>query len=106
MLRGARCSPPPIWSTRRRSRRKKRSGPVVLFARNQLCVLARPGVRGRQRDSLLDRMLDAGVKLGTSTPLNDPAGDYAWEVFHKADALKPGAFAALEKKGHQTGRWR
>ena len=40
-----------------------------------------------------------GVKrLGTSTPRADPSGDYAWEVFRKADRLRPGAFAALEKK--------
>ncbi|MET0924550.1 MAG: substrate-binding domain-containing protein, partial [Xanthobacteraceae bacterium] len=37
----------------------------------------------------------------TSTPRADPAGDYAWEVFRKADRLKPGAFAALEKKALQ-----
>ena len=46
-------------------------------------------------------MLDPGVKLGTSTPKADPSGDYAWEVFRKADKLKPGAFATLEKKALQ-----
>jgi molybdate transport system substrate-binding protein len=78
----------------------KRSGPVVLFARNQLCALARPGLEVEPA-TVLDRMLDTRVKLGTSTPRNDPAGDYAWGIFHKADALKPGAFAALEKKALQ-----
>ena len=77
--------------------KEKRSGPVVLFARNQLCMLAKSGFKV-DTETVLDRMLDVNVKLGTSTPLNDPAGDYAWEVFHKADALKPGAFAALDKK--------
>ena len=43
-------------------------------------------------------MLDPKIKLGTSTPRNDPAGDYAWEVFHKADALEPGSFVTLEQK--------
>ena len=75
----------------------RRSGPVVLFARNRLCALARPGLEVEPA-SVLDRMLDPKVKLGTSTPLNDPAGDYAWEMFHKAEALKPGTFASLEKK--------
>jgi len=51
--------------------------------------------------TLLDRMLDANVKLGTSTPLADPSGDYAWEVFRKADALRPGTFSKLEKKALQ-----
>jgi molybdate transport system substrate-binding protein len=75
----------------------KRSGPVVLFARNRLCALARPGLEVDPA-RVLERMLDPKVKLGTSTPRNDPAGDYAWEVFHKAEALKRGAFAALEQK--------
>jgi molybdenum ABC transporter molybdate-binding protein len=74
-----------------------KSGPVVLFARNRLCALARPGV-ALETATLLDHMLDQNVKLGTSTPRADPSGDYAWEVFHKADRLRPGAFATLERK--------
>ena len=69
---------------------EKRSGPVVLFARNRLCALARPGLEVTPA-SLLDRMLDPQMKLGTSTPKADPSGDYAWEVFRKAEKLKPGA---------------
>ena len=79
---------------------EKRSGPVVLFARNRLCALARPGLEVTPA-SLLDRMLDSSVKLGTSTPKADPSGDYAWEVFRKAEKLKPGASATLEKKALQ-----
>jgi molybdate transport system substrate-binding protein len=75
----------------------RKSGPVVLFARNRLCALARPGVV-IDTATLLDRMLDPTVKLGTSTPRADPSGDYAWEVFRKADKLRPGAFTALERK--------
>jgi ABC-type molybdate transport system substrate-binding protein len=78
----------------------KRSGPVVLFARNRLCALVRPGL-AVVTTTLLDRMLDDKVKLATSTPRADPSGDYAWEVFRKADTLKSGAFAALEKKALQ-----
>ena len=33
-------------------------------------------------------MLDPDVKLGTSTPKADPSGDYAFEVFAKAEALQ------------------
>ncbi len=78
----------------------KKSGPVVLFARNRLCALVRPGL-AVDSDGLLERMLDPAVKLGTSTPKADPSGDYAFEVFAKADAIKPGARAALEKKALQ-----
>jgi molybdenum ABC transporter molybdate-binding protein len=77
-----------------------KSSPVVLFARNQLCALARPGL-AVEPGNLIDRMMDALVKLGTSTPRADPSGDYAWEVFRKADALRPGAFAALSHKALQ-----
>jgi molybdate transport system substrate-binding protein len=78
----------------------KRSGPVVLFARNRLCALTRPGL-GVTPASLVDRMLDSSLKLGTSTPKADPSGDYTWEVFRKAEKFKPGAFATLESKALQ-----
>lgn len=78
----------------------KRSGPVVLFARNRLCALVRPGLV-IEPAALVDRMLDPEIKLGTSTPKADPSGDYAWEVFRKAETIKPGAFVLLEKKALQ-----
>jgi molybdenum ABC transporter molybdate-binding protein len=77
-----------------------KSGPVVLFARNRLCALVRPGL-AVESTTLLAHMLEPGVKLATSTPRADPSGDYAWEMFRKADKLKPGAFAALERKARQ-----
>ena len=49
-------------------------------------------------------MLDPQIKLGTSTPKADPSGDYAWEVFRKADKLKPGSFATLEKQSAAAHR--
>jgi molybdate transport system substrate-binding protein len=78
----------------------KRSGPVVLFARNRLCALVRPGLDVTPA-SLLERMRDPALKLGTSTPKADPSGDYAWEVFRKAEKVSAGAYAALEKKALQ-----
>jgi ABC-type molybdate transport system substrate-binding protein len=78
----------------------KRSGPVVMFAKNQLCALVRPGLPVTN-ENLLDRMLDEEVKVGTSTPRTDPSGDYAWEVFRKADRIRPGSFSVLEKKAQQ-----
>jgi ABC-type molybdate transport system substrate-binding protein len=78
----------------------KKSGPVLLFTRNRLCALARPGLDVAS-SSLLDRMLDPQIKLGTSTPKADPSGDYAWEVFRRAETIKPGASATLENKALQ-----
>jgi ABC-type molybdate transport system substrate-binding protein len=75
----------------------KRALPAMLFARNRLCVLARPGLEVTPA-SLLARLTDPALKLGTSTPGADPSGDYAWAMFRKADALKPGAYATLDKK--------
>jgi len=75
----------------------RKSGPVVLFARNRLCALVRPGLAVTPA-TLLERMLDPGVRLATSTPKADPSGDYAWEVFHKAEKLRPGAFTLLESR--------
>ena len=57
-----------------------KAGPVVLFARNRLCALVKPGLSVTP-DNLLERMLDPAIKLGTSTPKADPSGDYAFEVF-------------------------
>ena len=78
------------------ARAEKAEMPVV-FARNRLCALAAPGVEVTT-ETLLDRMLEPGIKLGTSTPKADPSGDYAWQVFEKAERLRPGSFAALDAK--------
>lgn len=76
------------------------AGPVVLFARNELCAFARPEVAVTP-ETLLERMLDPAIKLGTSTPRADPSGDYAFQVFARAEAVKPGAKAALETRALQ-----
>jgi ABC-type molybdate transport system substrate-binding protein len=77
-----------------------KSGPVSMFARNRLCALVRPGLAVTP-DTLLERMLDSKVKLGISTPKADPSGDYAFESFAKADKVRPGAGATLERKALQ-----
>src|SRR5262245_558888 len=77
-----------------------RGGPVRLFARNRLCGLASPSL-SVDSQSFLDRMLDPAVKLGTSTPKADPSGDYAWELFQKADRVRPGSFQTLSQKALQ-----
>jgi molybdate transport system substrate-binding protein len=75
-------------------------GPVALFVRNQLCGLAQPGLKVGG-ETFLSTLLDPKVKVGTSTPKADPSGDYAWELFQKADGLKAGSFATLSAKALQ-----
>jgi ABC-type molybdate transport system substrate-binding protein len=73
---------------------------VVNFTRNRLCAIAR-GSLGLRSANMLDRLLDPTVRLATSTPGADPAGDYAWAVFARAESVHPGARAALEAKAQQ-----
>jgi molybdate transport system substrate-binding protein len=80
--------------------RAGKSGPVILFARNRLCALVRPGL-AIAPDTLLAKLLDPKIKLGTSTPKADPAGDYTWAMFAKADAVHPGSRAVLQAKALQ-----
>ena len=72
----------------------------VVFTRNTLCALAQ-GTVAVTPDTLLGTMLQPQVRLGISTPKADPAGDYAWALFQKADALQAGATARLEAKALQ-----
>jgi ABC-type molybdate transport system substrate-binding protein len=46
-------------------------------------------------------LLDPAVRIGTSTPKADPSGDYAWELFDKAEVLEAGAAQRLKKKALQ-----
>jgi molybdate transport system substrate-binding protein len=77
-----------------------RSSPVVLFARNRLCALVKPGLSVTP-DKLLETVLREDIKLGTSTPKADPSGDYAFEVFARAEAVKNGSRKILEQKAQQ-----
>ena len=72
----------------------------VVMARNRLCAKALPGY-GLTTQNVLQRLLDPKVGLGTSTPKADPGGDYAWELFARAEKVHPGAQAMLEHKAQQ-----
>ncbi|MCZ4336845.1 molybdate ABC transporter substrate-binding protein [Shewanella colwelliana] len=76
------------------------SGSVVMFARNKLCALTQPAVSVTP-ESLLAQMLNNKIRLGTSTPKADPAGDYAFKVFDRAEALSTGAQVTLSNKALQ-----
>jgi molybdate transport system substrate-binding protein len=73
---------------------------VAMFTRNALCAYAVPKV-GLTSANFIDRLLDPAVKLGTSTPKADPAGDYTWVMFHRTEAIHPGAYAILDQKAQQ-----
>lgn len=76
------------------------SGEVVMFARNKLCALAQPEVTVTPT-TLLQQMLNDRIRLGTSTPKADPAGDYAFKVFERAEKLSPNAQKILSSKALQ-----
>jgi len=73
------------------------AGTPAVFARNRLCALTGPDVEVNS-ETLLDRMLDPNIRLGTSTPKADPSGDYAWLLFEKAERQRPGAYKLLDAK--------
>lgn len=80
-----------------------RAHAVRVFARNRLCALASPSFSLRGQPLAL-RLLNADVRLGTSTPQADPSGDYAFEMFERIEAryaAPAGAAAALKAKALQ-----
>ncbi|MEO6798792.1 MAG: substrate-binding domain-containing protein [Rhodanobacter sp.] len=74
--------------------------PAVIVARNSMCIIARSQL-GLTPDNLLDTLGKPSVKIGTSTPGNDPGGDYAWAWFATLDAARPGAGKVLRDKAEQ-----
>jgi molybdate transport system substrate-binding protein len=47
-------------------------------------------------ETVLETLLRPDVRLGTSTPQADPSGDYAWELFRRAEHLRPGSYRILD----------
>ena len=80
------------------------AGPTTLFAKNRICAIHRID-EGFTQANLLDRLLDPAVRLGTSQPVVDPGGDYAWLMFRKADEIRPGSFAQLSGKARQGKKY-
>lgn len=73
------------------------SDPVVSFSQTRLVALTRPGLSVTS-NNLLDLLLDPNIKIATSTPIKDSSGDYAQEIFQKADNIKPRSFQILNDK--------
>lgn len=81
----------------RKLARQGRATTPVVVTRNHLCVTTLPGF-GLTQTNFLERLLDPGVKIGTSTPGADPGGDYAQLLFAKVAQARPGARGILGKK--------
>lgn len=71
--------------------------PVIAFARNRMCIVSRRSL-GLTGSNLVDRMLAEDVRVKTSAPIADPGGDYAWAIFDRIDAARPGAGKVLRDK--------
>ena len=73
---------------------------AICFARNRLCVLARADL-GLTTENFLAVLSDAAVSIGTSTPGDDPGGDYAFEVFDLIEVRYPEKGAAMKSRARQ-----
>lgn len=73
---------------------------VTLVTRNQLCALAQLEIE-LTTNNFLEKLLDKEIRIGTSTPKYDPSGDYAWEMFHKAEKTYQGSFKILSSKAQK-----
>ncbi|BBD67259.1 molybdenum ABC transporter periplasmic molybdate-binding protein [Nostoc commune NIES-4072] len=76
------------------------SKPVVNFTSNRMTAVVRSGL-GITSDNLLDFLLKPEIKVGTSTPIADPSGDYAWQIFDKTNQVKSGNSQILKNKALQ-----
>ena len=70
---------------------------AVCFARNRFCVVARADL-GLTTENFLEVLSRPDIKIGTSTPVDDPGGDYAFEVFDRVEANHPGKGEAMRSR--------
>lgn len=75
-------------------------GPSLVFTHNELCVIARPELN-LSTENMLDVLSDTSVRVATSTPVNDPMGDYTWQFFKNAEKSHTGFYQTLNAKAHK-----
>ncbi|MBS1166649.1 MAG: molybdate transporter substrate-binding protein [Proteobacteria bacterium] len=61
----------------------------TCFAHNRLCVMARAEL-GLTEENFLSVLAYPSLRIGTSTPGDDPAGDYAFEMLDRVETERPG----------------
>jgi molybdenum ABC transporter molybdate-binding protein len=86
------------------------SGPPRVFCANRLALILRPGIAGADAAALMER---SDLRLGISTPGNDPSGDYAVQalarlgpaVLARARPLTGAPGLALAPPGRNPYAW-
>lgn len=77
--------------------------PPACLARNRLCVLARADL-GLTAANFLKVLSDPALRIGTSTPGDDPSGDYAVQMFDLVEAGHPGIGTGMKARArHLVG---
>jgi ABC-type molybdate transport system substrate-binding protein len=70
---------------------------MAVFARNTVCLLSPPKFAATT-DTLLDKLLSPGTRIGMSAPKIDPLGDYTLRLFEMIDHMHPGSAASLQAR--------
>jgi molybdate transport system substrate-binding protein len=74
--------------------------PPICFARNRLCIVSRAELE-LSEESFTEVLANSTLRIGTSTPGDDPAGDYAFEMFDRIEASQPGLGLDLKTRARQ-----
>ncbi|MCT7662895.1 molybdate ABC transporter substrate-binding protein [Shinella kummerowiae] len=73
---------------------------ATCFARNRLAIIARADL-GLTAETIADVLSKPSIRIGTSTPGDDPSGDYAFAMFDRLDAGHPGLGKGLKARALQ-----
>jgi molybdate transport system substrate-binding protein len=74
-----------------------RASVMAVFVRNTVCLLS-PAKFGATTDTLTDKLLAPGARIGVSPPKVDPLGDYTLKLFGLMDRIRPGSAAAMQAR--------
>jgi molybdate transport system substrate-binding protein len=74
-----------------------RASVMAVFVRNTVCLLS-PGKFGATTDTLMDKLLAPGARIGVSPPKVDPLGDYTLKLFGLMDRICPGSAGAMQAR--------